>query len=81
VEGRFQSGSYFIQSLGDTVEVPIWRTLTNDVIGFGVGADMEFLIVPHVALSGVVGHWSFRTDAQLPSVPSVFFGAGLKYAF
>ena len=81
VEGRFQSGSYFIQSLGDTVEVPIWRTLTNDVIGFGVGADMEFLIVPHVALSGVIGHWSFRTEAQLPSVPAVFVGAGLKYAF
>ncbi len=81
VEGRFQSGSYFIQSQGDTLEVPIWRTLTNDVIGFGVGADMEFLVFPHVALSGLVGHWSFRTDAQLPSVPSVFFGAGLKYAF
>ena len=81
VEGRFQSGSYFIQSQGDTVEVPIWRTLTNDVIGFGVGADVEYLIAPHVALSGVAGHWSFRTDAQLPSVPSVFVGAGLKYAF
>ena len=81
VEGRFQSGSYFIQSLGDTVEVPIWRTLTNDVIGFGVGADVEYLIAPHIALSGVAGHWSFRTDAQLPSVPAVFFGAGLKYAF
>ncbi len=81
VEGRFQSGSYFIQSQGDTVEVPIWRTVTNDVIGFGVGADMELLVFPHVALSGLVGHWSFRTDAQLPSVPDVFFGAGLRYAF
>ncbi|HJQ64961.1 MAG TPA: serine protease [Gemmatimonadales bacterium] len=81
VEGRFQSGSYFVQSGSGTVEVPIWRTLTNDVIGFGVGADMELLVVPHVAISGIVGHWSFRTDAQLPSVPAVFFGAGLKYAF
>ncbi|HEY7686284.1 MAG TPA: serine protease [Gemmatimonadales bacterium] len=81
VEGRFQSGSYFVQSGSGTVEVPILRTLTNDVIGFGVGADLEFLVVPHVAISGIVGHWSFRTEAQLPSVPAVFFGAGLKYAF
>lgn len=81
VNGRFKSGSYFIQSVGDTVEVPIWRTVTNDVIGFGVGADLEFLIAPHIAVSGLAGHWSFRTDAQLPAVPDMVVGAGLKYAF
>jgi hypothetical protein len=79
--GRFQAGSYTVQSGTDTVQVPIWRTTTSDVIGFGVGADLEFLVAPHVALSGVVGHWDFRTDAQLRPIPNVFAGAGFKFAF
>jgi hypothetical protein len=81
VKGRFKAGSYFVQSGADTVLVPIWQTLTNDVIGLGVGADMEFLIAPHIALTGVAGHWNFRTDAQLRSIPNAFAGLGLMYAF
>jgi trypsin-like peptidase len=81
VNGRFNAGSYFIQTAGGPVEVPVWQTVTNDVIGVGVGTDLEFLIAPHLAVSGVVGHWSFRTEAQLPSIPTVFAGAGLKLAF
>ena len=79
--GRFQAGSYTVQSGAGTTQVPIWRTTTNDVIGFGAGADIEFLVAPHVALSGVVGHWDFRTDSQLKSIPKFFAGAGFKYAF
>ncbi|HMA44254.1 MAG TPA: serine protease [Gemmatimonadales bacterium] len=81
VNGRFNAGSYFIQGAGGPVAVPVWQTVTNDVIGVGVGADLEFLVAPHLAVSGVVGHWSFRTDAQLRSIPDVFVGAGLKLAF
>ena len=81
VKGRFKAGSYFVQSGSDSVEVPVWQTLTNDVLGVGVGADLEFLIAPHVALTGVAGHWDFRTDAQLRSIPKAFAGAGVKYAF
>lgn len=81
VNGRFNAGSYFVQTASGTVAVPVWQTVTNDVIGVGIGADVEFLVAPHVAVSGVVGHWSFRTDALLPSVPDVFVGAGLKLAF
>jgi Trypsin-like peptidase domain len=81
VKGRFKAGSYFVQSGSDSVEVPVWQTLTNDVIGVGVGADVEFLIAPHIALTGVAGHWDFRTDAQLRSIPTAFAGAGVKYAF
>ena len=81
VNGRFTAGSYFIQTSGDTTEVPIWQTVTNDVIGVGLGADLEFLIAPHFAVTGVVGHWSFRTESQLRSIPNVFAGAGLKLAF
>ena len=81
VKGRFKAGSYFVQSGTDSVEVPVWQTLTNDVIGVGVGADVEFLIAPHIALTGVAGHWDFRTDAQLRSIPTAFAGAGVKYAF
>lgn len=81
VNGRFNAGSYFVQGANGPVAVPVWQTVTNDVIGVGVGADLEFLIAPHVAVSGLVGHWSFRTDAPLPSLPDVFVGAGLKFAF
>jgi hypothetical protein len=81
VAGRFQAGSYSVQSGSNTVQVPIWQTTTNDVIGFGVGADLEVLVAPHVALSGVVGHWDFRTGSQLRSIPHFFAGAGFQYAF
>ena len=81
VNGRFNAGSYQVQTAGGPVDVPIWQTVTNDVIGVGVGADLEFLVAPHVAVSGVVGHWSFRTDSQLRSIPNVFAGAGIKFAF
>jgi len=83
VKGRFQAGSYYVQKGAgpDSTLVPVWQALTNDVIGFGVGADVEFLVAPHIALTGVAGHWDFRTDAQLPSIPGGFAGLGLKYAF
>jgi hypothetical protein len=81
VKGRFQAGSYFVQSGADSVEVPVWQALTNDVIGVGFGADVSFLIAPHIALTGVAGHWNFRTDAQLRSIPTAFAGAGVQYAF
>lgn len=81
VKGRFQTGSYTVQSGSGPVQVPVWQTLTNDVIGVGFGADMEILVAPHIALTGVAGHWNFRTDSQLRSIPTAFAGAGLKYAF
>lgn len=81
VKGRFQAGSYTVQSGSGTIQVPVWQTLTNDVIGVGFGADLEMLIAPHIALTGVAGHWNFRTDSQLRSIPSAFAGAGLRYAF
>jgi hypothetical protein len=81
VKGRFQAGSYLVQSGPDSVLVPVWQTLTNDVIGVGVGANLQFLIAPHIALTGVLGHWDFRTEAQLRPIPNAFAGAGLTYAF
>jgi Trypsin-like peptidase domain len=81
VNGRFNAGSYFIQTANGPQAVPIWQTVTNDVVGVGGGADLEYLVVPHVAITGLVGHWSFRTDSQLRSLPNLFAGAGLKFAF
>ncbi len=81
VKGRFEAGSYFVQSGADSVKVPVWQALTNDVIGVGFGADLSFLIAPHIALTGVAGHWNFRTDSQLRSIPTAFAGAGVQYAF
>jgi hypothetical protein len=81
VRGRFNAGSYYVQGAGGPVAVPIWQRVTNDVAGIGAGADLEYLVLPHLALTGLVGHWSFRTDSRLPSIPNVFGGAGLKLAF
>lgn len=81
VRGRFNAGSYFIQTPGGPQAVPIWQRVENDVTGIGGGMDLEFLVVPHLAIAGMVGHWSFRTDDRLPDIPKVFAGAGLKYAF
>jgi len=81
VKGRFQVGSYTVQSGSGTAQVPVWQSSTNDVIGVGFGADMSLLVAPHIALSEVAGHWNFRTDAQLKSIPTAFVGAGLTYAF
>lgn len=81
VKGRFASGSYFVQTAGGPVLVPIWETVTNDVLGVGGGADLEFLILPHIAITAIAGHWDFRTDSRAPSVPDVFVGGGLKVAF
>ena len=81
VAGRFSTSSYSVQSGGGTAQVPIWQTTTNDVIGFGVGADLEVMVAPHVALSGVAGHWDFRADSQLWPMPKGFAGFGFKYAF
>ena len=81
VAGRFVAGSYSVQSGGNTVQVPIWQTTTNDVIGFGLGADLEVMVAPHVVFSAVAGHWDFRTESPLWPMPKGFAGAGFKYAF
>lgn len=81
VKGRFQAGSYTVQSGSGTTQVPVWQSLTSDVIGVGFGADLGVMLAPHIALTGVAGHWNFRTDAQLRSIPKAFAGAGLQYAF
>jgi hypothetical protein len=81
VKGRFQAGNYTVQTGAGLDTVPIWQAVTNDVIGVGFGADMELLVAPHLALTGVLGHWNFRTDSQLRSIPTAFAGAGLTYAF
>jgi hypothetical protein len=81
VKGRYVSGSYFVQTPGGPVLAPIWATVTNDVLGVGGGADLEFLILPHIAITAIAAHWDFRTDARIPSVPDVFVGGGLKVAF
>ena len=46
VNGRFNAGSYFVQSGGGPVAVPVWQTVTNDVIGVGVGAFSAIVHLP-----------------------------------
>jgi hypothetical protein len=81
LHGRYNAGSYSIQMGTGSVDIPIWRTVTSDVVGVGGGVILELLVLPHIALTGIAAHWNFRTDARLQPIPSVFAGVGLALAY
>jgi hypothetical protein len=82
VEGRFDAGGYFVQpSTGSPKYLPYWNTAQDDVIGYGGGVSLDLLLFPHVAIEGLVAHWEFSLPTQLESVPTLFMGAGLRFAF
>lgn len=81
VEGRYDAGGFFISGAGGPVYQPYWQKLSNDVIGYGVGASVEMVVLPHVALEATGGHWSFKVPAGLSSLPKFYLGAGLRFGF
>ncbi len=81
VEGRFDAGGYYIQGPTGTVYQPFWTQAKSDVVGVGGGASLEFMLLPHVAVEAIAGHWSFRPPSQVGSLPNAFLGAGLRLGF
>ena len=81
VEGRFDAGGFYVSGGGGPVYQPYWQKASNDVIGYGVGTSLELAIFPHVAIEATGGHWSFKVPANLPSLPSVYLGGGLRFGF
>jgi hypothetical protein len=81
VEGRFDAGGYYVQSANGPVFKPYWNQVRSDVIGIGGGASMGLMLFPHLAVEGLIGHWSFRTPSEVRSAPDVFMGAGVRFGF
>lgn len=81
VEGRFDAGGFYVSGGGGPVYQPYWQKASNDVIGYGVGTSLELAIFPHVAIEATGGHWSFKVPANLPSLPNVYLGGGLRFGF
>ncbi|HTS89347.1 MAG TPA: serine protease [Gemmatimonadales bacterium] len=81
VEGRFDGGGYYVSGGGGPVYQPLWQKTSTDEIGYGAGASVEVAVFPHVSFEATGGHWGFRVPANLPSLPSVFLGAGVRLGF
>lgn len=78
IEGRFKTSSFFIDQNGTNVEVPVWRQVKDDGLGFGVGGSLMALVLPHTIVEIMVGHWSFNRPVNAPKMPDVIWGAGLR---
>jgi hypothetical protein len=81
VEGRYDAGGYVVSGGGGTVYRPYWQNVSNDVIGYGAGASVETMVLPHVAIEVTAGHWSFKVPAQVSSLPKVYVGGGVRFGF
>jgi hypothetical protein len=79
IEGRFKASSFFIDQNGTNVEVPVWRQVKDDGLGFGVGGSLMALVLPHTIVEITAGHWSFNRPDNAPRTPDVVWGAGLRF--
>ena len=77
VEGRYDAGGYY--GTGGSY-VPLWTQQKQDGIGVGGGLDVSVVVVPHVIVQAMVGSWSFTVPDSVAKLPSVFLGAGLRWA-
>jgi len=78
VEGRFDAGGHYIDNNGVNTYVPLWRQVKDDGLGFGVGASLMVLVLPHTIVEVMAGHWSFNRPDNAPTIPDLFWGAGLR---
>ena len=78
VEGRFEASSFLIDDNGTNVRVPVWRQVKDDGLGFGAGASLMALVLPHTILEITGGHWSFNRPENAPEMPDIVWGAGLR---
>jgi hypothetical protein len=78
VEGRFEASSYLIDDNGTNVRVPVWQQVKDDGLGFGAGASLMALVLPHTIVEIMAGHWSFNRPENAPEMPDIVWGAGLR---
>jgi hypothetical protein len=78
VEGRIDAGGHYIDNNGVNTYVPLWRQVKDDGLGFGVGASLMALVLPHTIVEVMAGHWSFNLPSDSLRTPDIFWGAGLR---
>jgi hypothetical protein len=78
VEGRFDAGGHYIDNNGTNTYVPLWRQVKDDGLGFGAGISVQALLLPHTIVEVMAGHWSFNRPENAPTMPDIFWGAGLR---
>jgi S1-C subfamily serine protease len=78
VEGRFDGGGYHVSGTRPTY-VPFWRQRKEDGLGIGGGVSLLANLLPHVTLELLAGTWSFNMPENVPELPRVFVGTGLRW--
>jgi len=81
VEGRYDSGGYYVAGGSGNQYVPVWSQVQDDGIGVGGGVEVEITVAPHVILHAVGGHWSFAVPDSVPKLPDLFVGVGLRWGW
>jgi hypothetical protein len=76
VEGRYDAGGYTVAPGGEYV--PFWNQQQRDGIGVGGGLSIQALVIPHVVVEVLGGHWSFSVPDSLSSLPTFMIGGGLR---
>jgi trypsin-like peptidase len=79
VEGRFDAGGHYIGANGSNTYVPLWQQVKDDGLGYGAGASLMALVIPHTIVEVMAGHWSFNRPANAPRMPDIIWGAGLRF--
>jgi hypothetical protein len=78
VEGQFDGGGVFVV-VPDTVYIPRWEQARTDGLGFGAGIELRAMVLPRMILGAMIGRWTFSAPLNVPSLPSYFLGAGIRY--
>jgi len=79
LEGRFDAGGYYVANNGTNVYTPLWEQVQDDALGYGAGISLMALVVPHTIVEVMVGHWGFNSPPDMPAMPDVVWGAGLRF--
>lgn len=75
VEGRWDAEGY-VEAGG--AYVPLWRKEKQDGLGIGAGLSLLMTIAPHLTVEALAGHWSFNRPDNIPALPGLFAGGGVR---
>ena len=82
VRSRYDAGGYVVVEGGQERYDEFWQGASQDGIGAGWGGSVRFVIVPHLLLEAIGGHWTFplpNVPSNPPGLPSMFYGLGLRW--
>ena len=53
--------------------------MKDDGLGYGAGASLMALVLPHTIVEVMLGHWNFNRPENAPRMPDIVWGAGLRF--